>query len=214
MYGIDDCYLIKFGQCAFGTKVAGELIKKPTRLLTNWRCRCRLARKCSRDHVHAQLCGRTLLNKEGVRVPATRLAAAYSRELGLDWARLAKLGLAEDCVQGAPSPSLRRWHMFAIYFGGDAHPHPGPSARDRAVGRDVLRVVDIRSADVNEVTATTYDEAFGDFEIFMRWRDQDPVEILRHRGTRALITAATGYLHSQYKEHKMSSSSAATFLLF
>ena len=119
------------------------------------------------------------MNEEGVRVPATRLAAAYSCELGLEWARLAKLGLAEDCVQGAPSPSLQRWRMFAIYLGGDVHPHPGPSARDRVVGRDVLRVVDIRSADVNEGTAAKYDEAFGDFEIFMRWREQDPVEILR-----------------------------------
>ena len=80
-----------------------------------------------------------------------------------------------------------------------------------AVGRDVLRVVDIRSADFNEVTAAKYDEAFGDFEIFMRWREQDLVEILRHRGTHALITAATGYLHSQYKEHKMSSSPAGLF---
>ena len=113
-------------------------------------------------------------------MPATRLAAAYTCELGLEWAILAKLGLAEDCVQGAPYPSLRRWRMFSIYLGGDVHPHPGPSARDRAVGRDVLRVVDIRSADVNEVTAAKYDEAFGDFDIFMRWRDQDPVEILRH----------------------------------
>ena len=109
----------------------------------------RVARKCSRDHVHAQFCGRTLLNEEGVRVPATRLAAAYSRDLGLEWARLAELGLAQVCVQGAPSPSLRRWRMFAIYSPGDVHPHPGLSARDRAVGRDVLRVVDSRSADVN-----------------------------------------------------------------
>ena len=138
----------------------GELIQKPTRiLLTIWSCLAKAARKCSRDHVHAQFCGRTLLDESGKRVPATRLAAAYSRGLGEDWARLAQVGFCEDGISGCPLASLRRWRLLVIFRCGDAEPHPGPSARARVIGRDVLRTVDIRAPDVNDDTGLKYDEA-------------------------------------------------------
>ena len=94
---------------------------------------------------------------------------------------------------------------------GDVEPHPGPSARERAVGRDIFRTVDIRAADVNATTALRYEEAFADFEVFLSWRSRDPIAILRHEGARALVTAAAEYLYAQYREMKLSSSSAGTF---
>ena len=51
--------------------------------------------------------------------------------------------------------------------------------------------MDIRAARVISTTAFKYDEALGDFEIYLRGRDRDPVDILRREGTHALITAAT-----------------------
>ena len=156
----------------------GAVIKKPTRLLTIWRCSAKLAHKCSRDHLHAQLCARTLLDKSGKRVPATRLAAAYSRGLGEDWARLAQVGSCEDGIRGCPPASLQRWRLLVVLRCGDVELHPGPSARARAICRDVVRTVDICAADVSANNAIKYDAAFGDFEVSLRWRDRDSMAIL------------------------------------
>ena len=73
---LHEIFLIWFDQCAYDTRIAGKHIMKPNRLLSTWRCLSYLVRSCSRDHVHGQLCGRTLLdrgeegagNKAGSRV--------------------------------------------------------------------------------------------------------------------------------------------------
>ena len=144
-------------------------------------------------------------------MPATRLAAAYSRDLGLAWARRARAGFAADGISGKPSASLRRWRAMAIYLCGDVEPHPGPSARARVGGRDVQRRVDIRAADVNADTAAKYEEMFGESEVHLRHRGRDPGGIMREEGTHGLITAAADFLHLEYKEHRLSSSAAGTF---
>ena len=63
----DSARLINFDQCCFNTRLLGELIKKPIKVLTNMDELCQLGRKCVGGHTHARLQGRTIRNKEGKR---------------------------------------------------------------------------------------------------------------------------------------------------
>ena len=72
----DDARLFVFDQCCYDTRLLGELIKKPTKILTNLEELCGLHAQCDRSHSHAQLQGRTLIAPNGKRVAATKLAAA------------------------------------------------------------------------------------------------------------------------------------------
>ena len=103
----DSARLINFDQCCYNTRLLGELIKKPTKVLTNMESLCQLGRKCTGGHVHAQLQGRSLVNKDGKRVPATRCAAAYLPQLGRSWANNARQGLKQEGLLQDPSKSLR-----------------------------------------------------------------------------------------------------------
>ena len=185
-----EAHLIGFDRCVYGTRVNDALIKKPTRLITNAAFLCLLAIRCDHSHIHGQLCGRTALNHEGKRVPATRMAAVYPDELVREWSRLARKGFEAECGISAPSASLRRWRRIILRFlGGDVELHPGPTTR-----RDVRRDVDLLGADVTGKTAVAYSKEFELFEIYCRHRSIEVSEVLRVQGAMAVVAMAGQYL--------------------
>jgi hypothetical protein len=165
---VTDIFCVQFDACAHGASLPGEgEIKKLTALLTNCCLLLPLSHRCACQCKRIKLEGTFRVN--GKWVSRNAYAGAYAPLLVRRWARLLEplrgsTGSLCCCGGGAFSlPSKRPLHWRCrmwLLACGDVHPHPGPRVW-------APRSVDLFVADVSAFTASRYDKALLDFEIFL-----------------------------------------------
>ena len=91
---LDTYTQVDFYQCAYDLRVGGELVKKPTKLVTNVNTLSRLSRICSCQHKHL-VCMGSIKTKQGT-FKVSKLAGVYPQKLCRAWAGLVREWLSNE----------------------------------------------------------------------------------------------------------------------